>query len=134
MNYPGIEVDPKIKRLLGKPTDVKDIPAALKIFPLDINKVKTAVETSGVFFVSEQLLIYNKFLGAMRLSVNPQMGDQIIKVLRFSPEDLQSIYQLGYYTTGHTLSVRDNDINILIVAKDADHAAEIKRNVENINK
>ena len=61
MNYPGIEVDPKIKYLLGKPTDVKDIPAALKIFPLDINKVKTAVETSGVFFVSEQMLIYNKF-------------------------------------------------------------------------
>lgn len=132
-----IEVDNNIKnilKLLGidVPSNPKYIPTILKTLPININKVKSLVERDGATYVVESLLIYNKFLRTIKLTVSPQIGDQIIKVLRFNPEHLQTLLSCGYYTTGVTLKLRDEFINILVVSKDESHASHIKSMLENL--
>lgn len=132
-----INVDNNIKsilKLLGRdvPSDPKTLPAILKSYPLNKSKIDNDINIDGVTYVVEPLLVYNKFLRTIKLTVNPQIGDQIIKVLRFNPEQLQNILSSGYYTTGHCLNIRGHDVCILVIAKDQDHAHKIKDLLENL--
>ena len=132
-----INVDNNIKNILklsGRdvPSDPKMLPALLKTYPLSLSKINKYVNKDGAVYVVEPLLVYNKFLRTIKLTVNPQIGDQIIKVLRFNPKQYQQVLTSGYYTTAVSMSLRDNDVNILIISKDEKHALELKNMLEKL--
>lgn len=128
-----VELDETVKNLLKQldrqePTNPKDIVGILKYYPLSLRKIDRLVNENGATFVVEPLLCYNKFLRLIRLTANPQMGDEVIKVLRFDPAHLNKVLLCNYYTTGTTIAIRDTiDINVLIIANSREAAESLQK-------
>ena len=112
---------------MSLPEDPKELAHELKIVFINFLKLEEAINKDGAVFISETLLVYNKSLGAFRLTVSPQIGENVVKEIRFDPDDLFHLLSLDYYVTGTSLTIKDKyRINVLIVAKDKTEAVSLK--------
>lgn len=112
---------------MSLPEDPKELAQKLKVSFINFSKLEEAIKKDGATFITETLLVYNKSLGAFRLTVSPQNGESIVKEIRFDPDDLFHLLSLDYYVTGLSLTIKDKHrINILIVGKDKAETLSLK--------